>query len=253
VTVLVGMVPLDLQKIVTVEQDSCEVVDWDRADPLLQHVNFGAIQLVDKPRSAENVTVSDYEELGYRIVAHGDTGPLVLKKRVGPKLTYYFLFHTDRSTLPYNLGFPIIVANSAQIALQQASLSEIRGQETGVLPAKTVAVASRFTVVGPDGSSRDYDSDDDGQLHGVAASVVGRYRINDSKGTVASVGVGLLDSRETSLKTVKEIQFRELSVTAADGMIKNDRPLWTILAILAFVVLLVEWWFFQKRPSGVPT
>lgn len=253
VKVVVGVIPPDLEKLVTVKSEPAEVVDWDRSDGLFQHVNLGAIDLVDKPESATGVTVSDYEELGYQIVVHGDTGPLVLKKRIGAQLTYFFLFHTERSTLPYNLGFPIVVANSTQMALQQASLSKIRGQTTGVLPTRSVTADSEFTVVAPDGSSRDYNSDKDGLLTGVSAPLVGRYKISDASGTVANVGVGLLNPLETTLKTVDQIDFPETEVSAADTMIKNDRPLWPILAALAFVVLLVEWWFFQKRPAGVPT
>ena len=253
VKVVIGVVPPDLEKLVTVNPEVTEIVDWDRADELFQHANLAAVELVDRPESAAGVTVSDYEERGYRIVAHGDSGPLILKKRIGARLTYYFLFHTDRSTLPYNVGFPIVVANTIQIAQQTASLSKVRGQTTGVLPAQTVAEETGFNIVAPDGSTRDYKSDKSGLLTGVSAPLVGRYKISDSGGTVANVGVGLLDSLETTLKTVDQIDFPETEVSAADTMIKNDQPLWPILAVLAFIVLLVEWWFFQKRPSGVPS
>jgi hypothetical protein len=52
---------------------------------------------------------------------------------------------------------------------------------------------------------------------------------------------------------VKEIQFRELKVSANEERLKTDKPLWPKIAAAAFGVLLLEWWFFQKKPAGMPT
>ena len=69
---------------------------------------------------------------------------------------------------------------------------------------------------------------------------------------MARVGASLLDARETSLQVVEEIQFGELTIAAAEGRLETDRPLWQILAALAFILLLMEWWFFHRRPEGAP-
>ena len=34
-------------------------------------------------------------------------------------------------------------------------------------------------------------------------------------------------------------------------MIDTDRPLWPTLAWIAFIVLLVEWWYFQRKTIRV--
>ena len=67
------------------------------------------------------------------------------------------------------------------------------------------------------------------------------------------MGVSLINSTETSLKGVDEIQFREVKVGAESERVKTDKPLWSTLAVIAFVVLMLEWWYFQKRPSGMPS
>ena len=250
--VQVGMVPPDLTSLVTVEPGAAKIVDWDRSEPLLQHVNVGAVATAEKPKTAENISDADFESLGYEVLAHSATGPLLLKRREGPRLSFHYLFHTNKSTLPYNIGFPVMVANVIQNALEQASLSELRGQKTGVLERRVVDKDKSFRVEEPDGNVRDYNSGADGILSGIAAPKIGRYRISEGGSLMANVGVGLLDPLESTLEAADEIEFQELSVSAAEETIENDRPLWPILAMLAFAVLLVEWWFFQRRPSGVP-
>jgi hypothetical protein len=66
------------------------------------------------------------------------------------------------------------------------------------------------------------------------------------------VGVSLLSSGETSLASVDKLLFPEVAVAAASTALKSDQPLWRWFAAGAFVFLLMEWWYFQKRPSGVP-
>ncbi|HLJ10458.1 MAG TPA: BatA and WFA domain-containing protein [Planctomycetaceae bacterium] len=248
--VFVGILPDDLAKLVHIDDSVAQVIDWQRSTPLLQHVLLTDVQIAERPVSAEGVRDRDYEELAYEILAQGRTGPLILRKDTGGSVSYYLLFHTDRSTLPYRVGFPILVSNAVQIAMQQAGLSEVRGQQTGVLPVRYVKPDAVYDVQSPDGSTAEVRANADGALAGVAAPVVGKYTIREGGNIVASVGVSLLTVSETSLATVEQLQFRELSVGAATAMIKSDRPLWGALAAAGFGLLLAEWWYFQRKPKG---
>ena len=249
---LVGAVPPDLQPLVTVETGLADVVDWKREAPLLRHVQLRDVQIADLPRRAEGVEDGDFEELGYEILAFGNESPLIVRKRDGPKLTYSLLFHTDRSTLPYRVGFPILIQNAVNEALQQASLSELRALATGVLPPQMLEPQTAYRIVGP-GTSLQLTSAEDGLLDGIPAPIVGEYEIRSGNRTIRQLGVSLVNSTETSLTGVDEIQFREVKVTGESERVKSDKPLWGTLAFAAFVMLLLEWWYFQKRPSGMPS
>ena len=249
--ILVGILPEDILGLMTMETAATEIIDWERSDPLLEHVNMGAIDVIDQPVRIDDAKDADFEQAGYEILTYARTGPLIFKRREGPTLTYAMAFHIDRSTLPYNVGFPVMVGNIIRIALEQASLSEIRGQQTGLLASQRLTPERDYSVESPDGSSRDYESNTAGELRGVVAPHVGRYRIKDGAETVSRVGAGLLDTLETSLAAADQIQFKEIAVEANAREIETDRPLWPLLATLAFIVLLVEWWFFQRRPGGV--
>ncbi len=249
--VFVGVLPDDLARLVRLDDSMAHVIDWQRSAPLLQHVLLTDVQIASRPVSAEGVRDRDYEELGYEIIAQGRTGPLVLRKETGSKTAHYFLFHTDRSTLPYRVGFPILVSNAVQIAMMQAGLSEVRGQQTGVLPPQTVKPDALYNIEAPDGTLSQARSSSDGVLTGVGAPAIGRYTIREGSTEVATVGVSLLTVTETSLVTVDQLQFRELSVRAAGEMLKSDHPLWPEFAGVGFVLLLVEWWYSQRKPGGM--
>ncbi|MGQ0636766.1 MAG: vWA domain-containing protein [Planctomycetaceae bacterium] len=252
VFVFTGVIPDDLQKLVRLDGTLAEVVDWQRSAPLLQHVLLAEVQIAEQPVAAEGVRDRDFEELGYEVLAHGRRGPLVLRKDPGGRPQYYLLFHIDRSTLPYRVGFPILVSNALQIAMQQAGLSETRGVPAGVLPEMAVIPDSEFRIVAPDGSATTARSNADGILAGVPGPAVGQYTIEREGARVAAVGVSLLAGSESSLTTVDRLQFPELAVGAATELLKSDRPNWPWLAVFGFLVLLAEWWVFQKRPGGLP-
>ncbi|MBI3862651.1 MAG: VWA domain-containing protein [Planctomycetia bacterium] len=247
----VGVVPDDLAKLVRIEESVARLVDWQRNTPLLQHVLLTEMQIAEKPVSAEGIRDRDYEELGYEILVQGGSGPLILRKDAAGRILHYILFHTDRSTLPYRVGFPILVSNAVQIAQQQAGLLEIVGRQTGVLPPQHFQPDKEYVVQAPDGAVSHVRSSVDGTLSGVAAPTIGRYSIREGSTELASIGVSLLTVGETGLATVDQLQFRELKVGAAAAMLKSDRPLWPWFAGVGFVLLLVEWWYFQKRPGGL--
>jgi hypothetical protein len=253
VQVFVGVVPQELADIVQVVDEASYVVDWNRTAPLLRHVQLGDVQLGQLPKLAEGRAVKDLEDRGFEVLIDGKSGPLLLQRRQGLQVSFWFLFHTDKSTLPYRVGFPILAANAAEAALKQAALSEVHSAPTGVLPPIAVVADGTYTLKTPDGESLTATASADGLLEGLPASRAGRYDVLDGTELVTSIGTGLLNGAESSLKTVDKPQFTESAVTAQPlDELEADQPLWRWLALLAFGLLLFEWWYFQ-RARGVIT
>ena len=124
--------------------------------------------------------------------------------------------------------------------------------ETSNLLAVTRDAAGRdIRVSGPGGIERQERADEHGMVGGVPAPRVGIYEFDEGGSTRARLAASLLSPRETGLAGVKEIQFREdLAVEASSGPVRTDKALWWTLGLLAFGVLLGEWWLFQRRPGG---
>ena len=252
VSCYVGLIPPGLEKMIDTEQKQTEVIDWRRDSPLLQHVQLGDVVMMDQPKSREGITENDYAKLGYEILAHGPRGPLILEKQENTGTRLFLLFHTDRSTLPYRLGFPVFVTNLVQTALKRAGLSEVAASRTGVLPPVPARAGGVCRIAGPGGFRTDGTVDEQGVLSGVPAPRVGEYTISQNGVEKGRVAASLLSPVETTLESAEQIQFNEqLTVSVSAAPIRNDFPFWRPLIIAVFCILLLEWWFFQKRPGGI--
>jgi Ca-activated chloride channel family protein len=252
VQLFVGVIPLDLQELLKVEEDVSYVIDWNRTAPMLRHVQLSDVQIGEQPKLAVGAATKNLEERGYEVLIDGNAGPLMLQRREGLSVSWWFTFHTDRSTLPYRVGFPILAANAVESALKQASLSDVAAAPTGVLPSISVDGNRSYTIKTPDGESINSESNTAGTLDGIPASRVGRYDVLDGSNLVTSIGTGLLSGIETSLKPVEELRFSELTVATDESkQVDSDRPFWWIMALLAFGVLIFEWWYFQRARGAM--
>ncbi|WP_417377606.1 vWA domain-containing protein [Gimesia sp.] len=246
----VGFIPEDLQELITLESNLTDVVDWNRSSAFLRHVELADVQISQQPVWAENANVEDLEALGYEVLIHGRLGPLLLQKRNAGELEFYFLFNTDRSTMPYRVGFPIMVSNLIQLTSQEAGISETQAAATPVLPPLEFQPEKQYEILTPAGKELRAESDQNGRISGVAALHTGQYTISGAGAENTKISVSLLNPLETSLVSVEEIQFSEVPVTATQSQIDSDKPLWGEFAFIAFLLLLGEWWYFQKRPAG---
>lgn len=251
VSMKVGYVPDDLSTLVEIESGLAEVVYWVRTAPLLQHVQLLDVQIADQPKLAAGIGEREFELAGYEILAQSRTGPLILEKPAEGRLDLHLLFHPDRSSLIYRVGFPILVQNLVQIALDRAALSEAKGQPTGTLPALKIAPDTECRVSGPRGFAETARSDKDGYVIGIGAPYVGTYEVTGGA-VQLRLGASLLSSRESSLEVVEKLNFPEVSVSAAEAAVQSDQPLWGWFASVGLVLLVTEWWCFQKRPAGLP-
>ncbi len=247
----VGIVPPELQRFIKLGTNGSSVVDWRRDAPVLQHVQLADLVVLDQPGFAAGAGEGDLENAGYEVLIYGQRGPLLVRKQDSDALRFALLFHTDRSTLPYRVGFPIFVENVVQAALEQAGLAEALANRTGVLPPLTLAPGGRYQIQTPDQTLEAASADEHGILSGVAAARVGYYSVLENGAPRRRVGVGLLSPSETTLAGVGQIEFNEhLQVAAAAVVVKTDWPLWPVLLLGALSLMLVEWWFFQKKPGG---
>ena len=240
-----GQVPEPLQTLVQVEQKSNQAIDWKQDASLLKHVDFSNVVFLDQP-IAEDFQPGVFLNLGFEVLVYGSQGPLLLQERQDEQLSIHALFHPDRSTFPFRVGFPVFVANVVEVARQAAGLSEAKALRTGIMPGMLTIPEIEVSVAGPD-TDLMIKSDAGGRLPGVNARRVGLYGYAELD---LRRGASLLSLSETSLSQVEVVEFREARVQADSKAVETDRPLWQWLTAVALLILLVEWWFFQRRPGG---
>ena len=247
-TCAVGIVPEDLKALVSIEKKSVTAIDWRRESPLLQHVSLDEVLFMDAPVTAAGKDETAFANLGYEPLILGPHGPLALVRGDDTALRLHLIFHPDRSTLPFRVAFPILASNLVAHAQKLAGLSESVSVATGVLPAQQFTSGTSVNVSGPEKFTRTEKADERGFVTGIPAPRVGEYVLSAGGGNETRLGVSLLSTSETGLATVNEVEFGDrISVATASVAPKADRSLWWTLAALGFTVLLIEWWWFQRR------
>ena len=247
ITLSIGVIPPAVSAYVrSEEKGGSSVVDYRRTDPLLAHVALEDLVINQRIAYAPGQGEKELEAKGFTVMVHGDRGPLLLSRRRGPATAYHLLFHSDLSTLPYRLGFPVMAGNLVNLALHASGQDAVDGGQTGLLPWVHASPDQVVSIERPDGSTLSARADHDGLVSGIGATRAGFYRIH-APGTSSVVGVSLLDGRQTRLATVDRLQVKEVQV-AADDRIRTEHDYWGLLATLALLVVLGEWWFAHRSP-----
>jgi Ca-activated chloride channel homolog len=224
------------------------VVDYRKTDPVLNHVMLDDLLINDQVTWNPGIGESDLEAHGFNVLVHGDRGPLVVLRRRTLGADYYFMFHSDRSTLPYRLGFPILAGNLVAQAQRLRGEHDLTSMRTGVVPAFPAAPSIDLSVDGPT-AEKELKADPEGMVAGLLAAHPGFYQVKGA-GFERVFGVSLLDSRETRLGSIEKLQIHEVAVAATDKAAPSERALWHALALIAFAIALCEWWYGHRRPRA---
>ena len=249
----VGYIPSDLKSLVEKESEQSTIIDWNRSNELLQHVTLDDVLLMEFYKMTAKNRPMEVEKKSYEILITGEKAPLFLKKKIAGQTDYFCLFNFDQSTIPYKVAFPILLTNLVNESLRNAGLAEKEASETGFLADINAMENTPYSVLLPDESSVELISDSTGILSGIAASQIGEYTISNQGKEIVKVHASLLSQLESSLSTLDTINFNETSVTATGQEAMTDQPLWKYLAAIAFIFLILEWWFYQKRPGKILT
>jgi hypothetical protein len=128
-----GLVPEELRPLITIEHENSRAIDWRRDSPTLQHVSFDDVIFSENPRFAPDISEVRLREIGYTVLVEAPHGPLLIEKSDPDQQHVHLLFHPDRSTFVYRVGYPVLVSNLVQIALRRGQLSEVAAPQTGPL------------------------------------------------------------------------------------------------------------------------
>ncbi len=247
ITLSVGVIPPAIDgQVRSEEKGGSSVVDYHKSDPLLAHVALEDLVINERIAYAPGQGEKELEAKGFTVMVYGDRGPLLLRRQRGSATDYHLLFHSDLSTLPYRLGFPVMAGNLVALALHASGQDAVEGSQTGLLPWVHAAPDQVVSIERPDRTSISAHADHDGLVSGIGGTRVGFYRFQ-APSTSAVVGVSLLDGRQTRLVTVDKLQVKEVQV-AADDRIVSEHDYWGLLATLALLVVLGEWWYAHRSP-----
>lgn len=229
--------------------DVPQIIDINREHPIMQLLELGNVRI------AEGTPLKPPP--GGRVLIDTIQGPIFA---IGPREGFEdavlgFEFITEKQEIvtdwPVRLSFPVFINNLVQY------MGNRRGQaaNTAIHPGKPVEIqlesaGKEVTIIPPNGSPQVVQRSVQGTYHFTHADQVGVYEVrdNDRNKTVFRFAVNLFDSQESNILPRPEIQLTKgTRVQAEPAAEPARRETWKYLLLLALIVLLIEWYIYNRR------
>jgi uncharacterized membrane protein len=231
-----GDVPLEV--LGRIEQPS--ILDWDRAHPVMRHVEFAKVAIEDglriRPLAAGRPLV---EAIG---------GPLMYALEETDRKAVFIGFDLFKTDFPLRVAFPLILSNSLRwlhpAGVDQSSLQLAAGQPI-LLPVEHGA--DTVTITTPGGRTVKARVTR-GVLSFTDTDEVGTYRLATAKGE-SLVAVNLMDAEESKL-VPRPLPPPSPEAQAATSVVPIQRELWPLLVMIAAALLLLEGALYWRRQSA---
>lgn len=199
------------------------VSDVDDASPLNRLASLRNIALARAEEFSVPALAAAFPGWNLEYPVRSFEHPLVIAARKGDKRWLAWAFDVLDSDLPLRVAFPLIISNS----LQWLS-PELNGIARNVDAGNVVPLAEGETAAG---RTRFFVPETTG-FHEIKTPTGNRW-----------VAVNLFDAGESEARgTVKE------SKLASTGVLGGlARPIWFYLTLVGAILLLVEWWLWNRR------
>ncbi|MGH7390106.1 MAG: VWA domain-containing protein [Candidatus Rokuibacteriota bacterium] len=238
--VFVNTVPGDVPLEVLGRIERPTIMDWDRAHPVMRHVEFAKVVIEDalriRPLAAGRPLV---EAVG---------GPVIYALEEPQRKAVFIGFDLFKTDFPLRVAFPLILSNSLRwlhpAGLDQASLQLAAGQPI-LLPVEHGV--SAVTVTTPSGRSVKAQVTR-GMVSFTETDEVGVYTLATTRGQLR-VAVNLADADESNLAP-RPLPPPPAASPEGSTPLPVQRELWQLFVLLAAILLIVEGALYWRRQTG---
>jgi hypothetical protein len=215
------------------------ILDVDTSHPVTSFLDLGDIFL-EKARK-----ISFPPET--KVLVTGDDGPLVALSYVGAARVLTVAFDPMNSRWPLRISYPMFVANAVNFLASGGRLASSRRFQAGeALVLECAPGLEEISVTDPDGRKSTLPCEAQGTVAYGKTSRAGIYTIG-SGGSTAAYAANLTNAAESDIRPVRQFGLGSATVTAAVAAAPKNSEIWRELLVFAFVVLLVEWYVYNRR------
>jgi hypothetical protein len=239
-----------------------QIVDWDRAHPLLAHVELGEVQIADSlltyPRTAGGVLIEStagpiaaiasrdsYQDvvLGFEIVGSADDGS-----------------QSANTNWPVRPSFPTFWLNVVEHLAARSEEQEAAAVRPGrPFALRGPAGVDQLTVAAPNGDSTSITRSDKDVFQFAGTNEAGVYRVRQGDHVVQRFAVNLFDRAESDVRvkpsqdpesqTLRpaDIRIGHVDIAASADRAPARREMWKALLACALVVLVLEWYIYNRK------
>jgi len=222
-------------------------LDWDETHPILRHVAIEAVTVyswldLELPREATTLI-------------EGTAGPvmaLLNRERNQYLISAFGIFNEERTHLNTDWVLKRSIVVFLSNALRYLAGSSTMGQQPSIAPGEAFTVAARpgtksVTVRRPDGSTDRAPVRASGLVSYGRTDRVGFYSVSTGIAGEDARAVNLLDENESFIAPNADFRIAAGEIKATEGLDRVNRPLWPYVLAALGVVLLIEWFVYNKR------
>ncbi|MBZ0279863.1 MAG: BatA and WFA domain-containing protein [Anaerolineae bacterium] len=214
-----------------------------RNDPRMTFVDFGDVNIL----KFRPVAGGDWaDEL---VTAEG--GALLLAGEIDGRQVVIITFDIHDSDLPLQITWPVLMSNLVEWFNPRAAISAPEGLSVGgSLPIRLPFEATDVRITLPDGSTRDLVVDRstlvfaDAEQPGIYTAEI---RAGDEIIQAAPFAVNLFAPDESNIAPRNSITLSGDVITPSAREEVGQQEFWPWLALLALLILLIEWYVYQRR------
>ncbi|MDQ7779745.1 MAG: BatA and WFA domain-containing protein [Planctomycetota bacterium] len=221
------------------------ILDWDRTHPVLRYVDFS------------NVTVAQSRKLtvpeGAKVICESRHGPLIAVYDQEPAHCVVTAFDTYSSDWPLRLSFPLFLANSLGWLSWRAGEGEGAQLRAGdVIRLPRSAPDTKATIKCPDGAEREVEVSAERAAFFGATERTGLYFLTRTAGDGSAVATqsyaaNLTNAAESAIQPAENLRVGYDTIGGKRTVALTDKELWRYIALGAFLLLLLEWYVYNRR------
>ncbi len=218
------------------------LVVWDERHPLLRSVQLDDIMVTEWNR----LTLPRHS---HKLIEGKDSTVMAFITDPGHRFVITAFDILD-SNLPMDIPFPILLQNMVMYLAGSGLVEE----GSLIKPGLTVNLpvppgAEEATIKRPNGLIDKIVVQDRHALTYAGTGDVGVYKVefDDALKTSEVFAVNSLDANESNIAPNNNLTVGAEAIDSVSGTMKVNEPLWPYLAGVALLVLLVEWWVYNRR------
>lgn len=182
-----------------------------------------------------------------KVLVNGDQGPLIAVSYVNGARVITVAFDPMQSRWPLRISFPMFITNAINFLASSGQSRSARKIRTGeVLLLSGAPGADKVSVTSPNGSRMELAVDEGATVAYGLTGQVGIYEV-ESGDRFLRYAANLTDSSESDISPGASLVVGSREVAGERALVLPKREFWRELLLFAFVVMLVEWYIYNRR------
>ncbi len=212
-------------------------------DPRMNFVDFDSVSLL----AYRQISGADWAQT---LISAAD-GPLLLAGEVDGRQVAVLTFDIHNTDLPLQITWPILMANLLDWFAPQGVITATSTLSVGdTLVIRPPLTAEALRITQPGGTVRELPVDRQSMIY-AETEQTGVYQLEVVQDGAAQQSqlftVNLFDSGESDITPQPTITLGSVTITPGAGDEVGQLELWPVVALLALLILLIEWYVYHQR------